>query len=218
MSDSRTITVYSTQGRGESQTIDSDVQTWGELKALIEFGTSNVRAVVRENRTTLEANEAILPETAFTVFLYPEKVKSGTDGYDEMTLAELRRIVKSRKSMSTKSDKPGVLRKKLRDYDKRAERNGIVPAKSKAKASPKKPLEFSKLKEAVIPDVPCSSHNPVETQNAAIRSVIEDLKKGFDKAFDDTLRGIEDEGVTKVALQNDADQIAKELGINSDKY
>ena len=71
----RTITVHSPQSREDEQYIKTDVGTWGELKVLItNFATSNVRAVVKESRNSLESNLAQLPNEDFTLFLYHQKV------------------------------------------------------------------------------------------------------------------------------------------------
>ena len=74
---SRKVTIFSTQ-TNESQVITTDVNTWGEVKDLAtNVSTSGMKAVVRENRTTLESDGAQLPQGDATVFLYPTKVKSG---------------------------------------------------------------------------------------------------------------------------------------------
>tara|TARA_R110000868_G_scaffold72987_1_gene212002 strand:- start:348 stop:806 length:459 start_codon:yes stop_codon:yes gene_type:complete len=74
---SRKVTIFSTQ-TNESQVITTDVNTWGEIKDLAtDVNTSGMKAVVRENRTTLESDGAQLPQGDATVFLYPTKVKSG---------------------------------------------------------------------------------------------------------------------------------------------
>lgn len=197
----RTVTVYSTQGRGESQVIETDASTWGELKSQIDFSTGNVKAVVRENRTTLEANDAMLPNQDCTVFLYPSKVKSGQDVFENMTLTQLRREVKKRKTMSTTSDKPNVLRKKLRDYELR---HGTTET----------------VEQVVEPTTTLTSKQErlLERQNEALTNVVLNLRKAFDKAFDDMLRGIET-GVTDVALKNDAEAVAREIGgLSEDTY
>jgi len=200
----RTVTIYSTQGRGQSQTIETDAKTWGELRPKIEFNTSNVRAVVRENRTTLEANDAVLPEEEHTIFLYPTKVKSGAgtaiqDKYSGMTLAELKREVKKRKSMSTGSSNPVILRGKLRQHDKR---NGNSS-------------DCAPIVESKVADIPPTKDLYVFNSDDSLVKVVKNLQKGFNKTFDDTLRGIQDQGVSQVALEQDAEKIAEEIGANT---
>lgn len=77
----RTVTIYSTQSKS-SQTIETSAKTWGELKAEMP-STGNVRAVIRETRNTLESSSTQLPDQDFTLFMYPQRVKSG----DEETIA-----------------------------------------------------------------------------------------------------------------------------------
>lgn len=73
----RKITVYSTQAKS-SQTIETSVSTWGELKAEMS-DVGNVRAVIRETRNSLDTPSSKLPDQDFTLFLYPQRVKSGDD-------------------------------------------------------------------------------------------------------------------------------------------
>jgi len=120
---SRKITIYSTKTKA-TQEITSPVATWGELKPLVnsEMGVGNAKCMIRETRNTLESNEADLPSGDFTVFVYPEKVKSGGekkegDAYASLSDANLRKAC-NRKSLV--SNGPGhVMRSKLRAYDKR---------------------------------------------------------------------------------------------------
>ena len=71
----RKVTVWSTQERS-TQTIETSAKTWGELKNELS-NVGNTRAVIRETRNTLESGQAELPNQDFTLFLYPEKVRSG---------------------------------------------------------------------------------------------------------------------------------------------
>jgi hypothetical protein len=120
---SRKVIIYSTKTNA-TQEIMTDVSTWGELKPLInpEMNVANAKCTVRETRNTLENNNAQLPTGTFTVFVYPTKMKSGTeartdDVYANMTDAQLRKACQ-RKSLV--SNGPGhVMRSKLRAYDKR---------------------------------------------------------------------------------------------------
>lgn len=80
------VTVYST-AVSSSRTIETSAATWGELQSLLgEQGISysGMKAVVGESQVTLESNAAILPDSNFTLFLLPQKVKSGgVFGWDE---------------------------------------------------------------------------------------------------------------------------------------
>ena len=80
----RKVTIYSTKTKAQ-QVIETGVNTWGELKQLVnpEMGVNSSKSMVRENRTTLESNEATLPAGDITIFLYPQKVKSGSGKKEE---------------------------------------------------------------------------------------------------------------------------------------
>ena len=88
----RKITVYSTQAKS-SQTIETSVSTWGELKAEMS-DVGNVRAVIRETRNSLDTPSSKLPDQDFTLFLYPQRVKSGNE---EIVAPEKKRTVKVHK-------------------------------------------------------------------------------------------------------------------------
>jgi hypothetical protein len=73
----RNINVYSTTANSTS-TVNSAATTWGELKnELGSLVNDDMKVTVRETRNDLVDNNAILPEGAFTIFLFPGKVKSG---------------------------------------------------------------------------------------------------------------------------------------------
>lgn len=66
----------------DTQTIETSAGTWGELKEEISETLSqfkNVKAVVGETKTTLESKGAHLPTTDFSLYIWPEKTKSGND-------------------------------------------------------------------------------------------------------------------------------------------
>jgi len=57
---------------------ESDATTFGELKKeMRQVKWSGMRVVERSTKTTLQMDEAILPQGDFLLFLVPEKVKSG---------------------------------------------------------------------------------------------------------------------------------------------
>jgi len=76
----RQIKVISTQGDANIE-LNSSATTWGELSEEINatgrISTSNMKAMVRETKATLEVAGALLPEGTFTVFLTASKIKSG---------------------------------------------------------------------------------------------------------------------------------------------
>lgn len=76
---SRIITVFSTE-TNEKKEINTTAATWGALKTELSaqgLSTSNMKGMVKETKTTLESDGAILPTTTFTLFITPTKVKSG---------------------------------------------------------------------------------------------------------------------------------------------
>lgn len=77
------VTVYSTQGQNK-QVVNTSAGTWGELQSILGahgVSYSGMKVVVGESQVTLESNAAVLPEGDFTLFLLPQKVKSGVFGF-----------------------------------------------------------------------------------------------------------------------------------------
>lgn len=73
----RKVTVVSTQANDRRE-FQSEATTWGQLKREISsMITGDMKATVRETRVDLEHEEAQLPTGDFTIFLFPNKVKSG---------------------------------------------------------------------------------------------------------------------------------------------
>lgn len=76
---SREITIYATRG-GQMQKITTDVTTWGELQPLVRnagFDLSSLLAAENITKTDLVNDLAVLPTTAFRLFLRPRQTKSG---------------------------------------------------------------------------------------------------------------------------------------------
>ena len=74
------VLVFSTQSSDRPTVQISGGAKWSELKNAIQaagISTSNMKAMVRASRTTLEHNDAIIPNEDFTLMLTPGKVKSG---------------------------------------------------------------------------------------------------------------------------------------------
>ena len=60
--------------------VESNARTFGELKKEVkEVKWTGMRVVERSTKNTLDMDDAILPAGEFTLFLVPEKVKSGGD-------------------------------------------------------------------------------------------------------------------------------------------
>ena len=75
------VLVYSTQSSTRPTIQVEGGSTWGDLKSAISAGsdisTSNMKAMIRSSRLTLENNNALIPTEDFTLMLTPERVKSG---------------------------------------------------------------------------------------------------------------------------------------------
>lgn len=75
----RKIVVISTQ-RSTPVIYDTDVQTWGELLPLLQsdYGSmSNITATIKDTKTSLNSQTAILPTSSFTLLLTQDKIKAG---------------------------------------------------------------------------------------------------------------------------------------------
>lgn len=150
----RKVTIYSTKTKAQ-QVIETGVNTWGELKQLVnpEMGVNSSKCMVRENRTTLESNEAVLPAGDITIFLYPEKVKSGIaakkdDAYASLSSAKLRKACQ-KKSLATTGTDSGM-RTRLRAYDKRYNIDSTLPEAPKTTKNSKnlRPTTTKKVKKS----------------------------------------------------------------------
>lgn len=74
------VTVYSTVGQQKHE-VTVSANNWGELQRELSehgVGTSGMKAVIGESQVTLESNQAEVPSNDFTLFLLPQKVKSGS--------------------------------------------------------------------------------------------------------------------------------------------
>lgn len=88
----RKIVVITTT-KSQPKELYSEATTYGQLKdSLREFGNlEKMRAVVKESKTTLELNEASLPDSDFTLFLSPKQIKAG-----EIDIAAVLRSLQSK--------------------------------------------------------------------------------------------------------------------------
>jgi len=81
----KNVTVFSTRDNAMTEIPNSSATTWGELqKELKEFQVdfSGMKVIVGETRNTLEADIALVPETDYTLYLYPVKIKAGSERSD----------------------------------------------------------------------------------------------------------------------------------------
>jgi gas vesicle protein len=89
----RTIRVISPQSTS-ARTFESEATSWGDLREELSetySGISDMKAIVRENRNTLESDSASLPEGNFTIILSMKKIASGNHTrYTDSQIKELR--------------------------------------------------------------------------------------------------------------------------------
>ena len=113
--------------------ISSDATTFGELKKefsqQLELNLDDMIVIVREGFITLSLNEAILPNTEFTLLLYKSKQKGGID-YSKLSYKELQNLAKSYKIPAnlSKIDLIFALNKVRRSEEKNKKENlvGVV--------------------------------------------------------------------------------------------
>lgn len=77
----RNIRVISSQ-TNSAKTIQSSAANWGDLKNELAnhfSGVSDMKAIVRDTRVTLEAADAVLPTGDFTIILSMKKIASGNE-------------------------------------------------------------------------------------------------------------------------------------------
>lgn len=75
---SRSIKIVSTEGG--NRTISTNATTWGELKTKLSeegYNMDVMRATAKETRHTYESNDAVLDSNVSTLYLTPQKTKSG---------------------------------------------------------------------------------------------------------------------------------------------
>lgn len=88
----REVTIYATRG-GNMKKIMTNAQTWGDLQPLVRregFDLSSLLAAENINKSDLVNDLAVLPATAFRLFLRPKQTKSGA--YDRKECFEIIKI------------------------------------------------------------------------------------------------------------------------------
>jgi hypothetical protein len=89
------VKIFSTQ-MGERE-IETQATTWEGLQKDLRtegISFSKMKAVIGENKLTLEAGGAQLPAQGFTLFLMNKKTKAGASDIDTMSYKELRSSIK----------------------------------------------------------------------------------------------------------------------------
>lgn len=91
----RKVTIYHSQtSRKEYYT--TDVEKWGELKALMDSNVGDKTCVLSGSKHVLAVDDAVLPEEPFTVYVYPKESKGG------MTKKKVKKVVKKAKKAASK--------------------------------------------------------------------------------------------------------------------
>ena len=75
----RKITLYNTVGKNK-RTIESNAVNWGQLQKelhALNVPTDNMKVVIGETQNSLESPQGALMAGEFTLFMMPQKVKSG---------------------------------------------------------------------------------------------------------------------------------------------
>lgn len=102
--ENREVIIYNTTGKGY-QNIMTAALSWKELKKSLDEARityANMKAVIGETQLTVESDDAQLPAEAFTLFLMPVKVKSGS-GLDRKTLfTNIKELIASNPGMKEK--------------------------------------------------------------------------------------------------------------------
>jgi hypothetical protein len=88
----RKVTVFQ-MGTNDRVEFNTSASTWGEIKrecsAIGSMATGDLKAVVKQTKVTLDHNEAVVPDQDVTIYLVPNKNKSG----NEMSEAELTALI-----------------------------------------------------------------------------------------------------------------------------
>ena len=110
--------------------ISSDATTFGELKKefsqQLKLNLDDMIVIVREGFITLSLNEAILPNTEFTLLLYKSKQKGGID-YSKLSYKELQNLAKSYKIPANLSKIDLIFAlNKVRKLEKKANKENLV--------------------------------------------------------------------------------------------
>lgn len=208
----------------------SAASTFGELKKeMKQVKWSGMRVVERSTKTTLQMDDAVLPQGDFVLFLVPEKVKSGrktSGGVEKLDDVNTANYNELRSHMSWLNREKGCslnmqggtedLRRRLKDYYRRqkgkkpASKPAVKkPAAKKAAPAPKKEKEKKekkkeKKKKGLFQkkDAP-KPVDPIET--------IEDARQMINLAVDEIVQGVL-QGKTGVpeVLEYTASQLDKE--------
>ena len=193
------IQVYSTQ-MGQKE-VETTATTWKELQSDLSssgINFSKMKAVIGENKLTLEADGAILPTEGFTLFLMNKKTKAGADAkkfFASYKYGELRGAVRfildkdpdtsdyfnGDKNYTTKSTDilRGLLSRQKQTPSKEEVAKFIADAKAGKKSSSKAPSKKVEPKKEAVAQVESKEEAVCEspTEKATnVADVVEDVK------------------------------------------
>lgn len=154
----REITIYATRG-GQMKKIMTSATTWGELQPLVRregFDLSSLLAAENINKSDLVNDLAVLPATAFRLFLRPKQTKSGALDRKECFAAikahiavypnDKSKFVIDGKNMTQLSTP--VVQDLVAKYCQGSTTQAVAPASPVAKEAPKAQV-VDKVKEVV---------------------------------------------------------------------
>ena len=208
----------------------SDAITFGQLKdEMKQVKWDGMRVVERSTKSTLQLDDAILPQGDFILFLVPEKVKSGmtkeSGGLEELSDVENASYNQLRSHMSwlnrnkdAKLDVSGStedLKEALLEYKK----NPASKTSEKKKDSKKKKKKDSnKVKVSHETKKETKTSNEVkvsisENSVGIIEGCREVINRTLDNLVECAIDGISSDGITKqsTALQYNIEDLEKEI-------
>ena len=115
MSTIKNVKIISSTGKGKVE-LRSSSESWGELKTDLtesEVSFNGMSATIGETRNTLSMDSSALPKGDFTLFLTPNRTKSGAETADGLSYWVLRSTIQS---ILGKDDKAGYHFNKDRSY------------------------------------------------------------------------------------------------------
>lgn len=115
----KNVTIVTTKGR--NQQLQTNASTWGQLITELDnagLSVDGMKAIIGQTKVTLESTEAELPQTNFTLFLSPVKIKAGANEYDlnfdasevdDLSYTELRTELKSIRTQASEFEDEDLL-------------------------------------------------------------------------------------------------------------
>jgi len=158
----RIINVWNQRDRTQ-QEVHTSAKTWGEFKDELEgeINFTNIRGVIRHSSNILEVDGALLPEESFSMFLFPQKVKSGmrTRSEYEKTFPTAKALRKEcvRRGLGSSGSKKDFLDRLVKADKEEQNKKPIVtkpPIKTKSAAKTSSvESSLAKVEEPVFPAI-----------------------------------------------------------------